>query len=446
MKLFTARPLALSILASALLVSGARADVASDLAARIKALYAVTGVTAVLGAATTQGSDIVYDGLTVDFNSGDTSMTYRLPAKLDFTDVKAASDGSFTADALKVPDIDATSEGSEFTAKNIVFKNIYISGAANPTMVDSGRLFGSATAGPLALSVDGTPAMTIDSIALNNSFAPSQTDPALAKVSSSFSTSGLKIDFSGVKDADTLAQIKAFDLLTTAGKIAEDLSWSLPDGHVAFNGFSAQVDKVGKLSFGFDLTGYTPALAEQLGKLSQTFAQMESAQSQADQQKQMALLLNSLQTLFLNSASLRYDDDSITGKALDMAAKQAGATRAAFIDALVAQIPEQMGPQSGVPVDLVKETQAAIRAFLTDPKSIEIKLAPPAPLGVLSITAAVMAPMDLAAQVGLHVLVNDKEITAAEAANETGVAPPDSSGSSDDNSGSGDSSGSDSSN
>jgi len=38
--------------------------------------------------------------------------------------------------------------------------------------------------------------------------------------------------------------------------------------------------------------------------------------------------------------------------------------------------------------------------------------------------AAAMQPDNLVAQLGLKVLVNDKEITAAQAASETGVAPP----------------------
>jgi hypothetical protein len=237
---------------------------------------------------------------------------------------------------------------------------------------------------------------------------------------------------SGAKDEEALAQARALDLVTVNGKALETLTWTLKDGHINISEISVDFDKVGKLKFALDFSGYTPQFMENLNAVVKAATATAGTPDSGLQQQQTAMLLASLQTLFLNSASLRFDDASITGKVLDMAAKENGETRDALIDRLVAQIPAQMneGSSDPTPPAVVKTMQAATRAFLTNPQSIELRLAPKAPLGVLGIVAGVMQPETLVDQIGLKVLVNDKEITEADAAKETGVAAPVAEGSS----------------
>jgi hypothetical protein len=52
-------------------------------------------------------------------------------------------------------------------------------------------------------------------------------------------------------------------------------------------------------------------------------------------------------------------------------------------------------------------------AYLKNPKSLEIRLQPAAPVGVLDFVAAAMQPDSLIKQVGLKVLVDDQEVAAA---------------------------------
>ena len=78
-----------------------------------------------------------------------------------------------------------------------------------------------------------------------------------------------------------------------------------------------------------------------------------------------------------------------------------------------------MNDGSEMPPDLTHAMQAAVQKFLADPHSIEIKLAPKTPLGVLGIVGAAMAPANLADTIGLQLVVNDKQVTAADY-----VAPP----------------------
>jgi|GEM_PF-224091 len=438
------RPLALSVVALLATVPAAFAVDANDFATKLKSVYASSmgqAVTLTLGTATADGNVVTIDGATIT-EAATPANTLKLDAKLTFSGVTEQPDGSYLADSLTLPDGNFPFEGGSFSIKQIVLKHIFVPGGKTPSVLDSTRLIGDISIGPMVLTMDNTPALTIDGVTISNSFKPTQSDPSLAEIDSTGVTSGLKFDMSHAKDADAVAQAKALDLVTVTGKALESLTWSLKDGHLNLSEFSTDFDKIGKLKLAFDLTGYTPEFLQNLSNVTQSLGQL-SSDSSGNQQQATALLLNSLQTLFLNSASIRFDDASITTKLLDLGAKSAGTDRATFAAALVAQIPASVneGGSDNVPVPMVQMMQAAARAYLNDPHSIELKLAPKSPLGILGIVAAAMAPANLVDQIGLKIIVNDHEITAADAAKETGTAPApaasDNSSSTDDGNGDG---------
>ena len=420
------RPVALALLVLASTAPAALALDAQDFGKKFLAVYGHSlPPTDKLSfdSATANGNNLVFDGITLTVPPGsDAGSTVQLPAKLTFTGVAEQPDGSYTADSLTVPDVDYSFEGGTLTVKSIALKNLYVPGSASPTVVDSVRLFGAASAGPIALTMHGTPAFTIDGFSVTTTFKPSQTAADLESIDSTGSTSGMKLDMTGMDDAEGLAQAKALGLETMTGKVLENGGWTLKDGHIAISEVSIDIDKVGKLKFATDITGYTPAFLQALNTALQTLT--AGGSDSAAQGQQTAALLAASQALFLNGLSLRYDDASITGRLLDYVADQQKVTRPALIEQVVASLAAQADSADAAPPGLVKTMQAAVRAFLNDPHSFEVKLAPPAPLGVMTIMAAAMQPDNLVAQLGLKVLVNDKEITAAQAASETGVAPP----------------------
>ena len=420
------RSLALSIVALCASASAAMALDTADFAKKLTAVYSFSlppGGSVNFGTATVSGNSVTYDGLTVVV-PGATDGPFKIDTKLTFNGVQAQPDGSYVADSLSFPDVDYKFDGGELTAKNFAFKHLYVPSGKTQGTLDSTRLFGDASVGPIALSIDGTPAFSVDSVTVTNNFKPSQADANPTEIDSTGVTSGLKFDMTGAKDQDAIAAAKALALLTVTGKALESLTWTLKDGHFNLSELSVDFDKIGKFKFGVDFTGYTPALLDSISSMMKTMSGPNAGSM--DQSQQTAMLLGAMQTLFLNSASLRFDDASITSKLLDMGAQQAGVAKPAFIDQLVASVPAQMneGNSDPLPQTVVQTAQAAVRAYLTDPHSFEVRLAPKTPLGVLGMVAAAMQPNNLQQQIGFEMLVNDKEITAADAAKETGVAPP----------------------
>ena len=412
------RRAALGVFVSLVLVPAAHAQDAGVFASKLGAIYSAVGYDLKFGAASTNGSTITYDGLDLTFTgAGTPAYAYKLDSKLVFSGVKAGTDGSYTADSLTLPDMDFKVEDTEIAIKNIAFNHIYLPATKTPGMVDMAELIGDATIGPITVTVSGAKAATINQVTLKNAFTPAQGDAALSAIVANAVATGISVDLTAAKDPDSVAQAKALNLSTITGKGVEAFSWSLKDGHLSASEISLGFDNIGKIKLAFDLTGYTPALLETLASAEKSLAS-SGAGAADDSGKQTALLLGSLQTLFLNSVSLRYDDASITNKLLDYTAKQQNLTKDALIDQIVMGAGGAMSQgASGSPPDpMTLLSQAALRAFLNNPQSMEVKLAPKAPLGILGIVGAAMAPDSLADQIGLQVLVNDKPISATDTA------------------------------
>jgi hypothetical protein len=351
---------------------------------------------------------------------------------LTFHNVAEGADGSYTADSLTLPDADYPVEDGDVSVKNISFTHVYVANSKATGMLDTTRMVGGMSVGPITFSNNGSPVATIASVTVNNGFKPSQSDANLTEVDSSGSATGLAIDLSKAKDPDVQAQSQALGITQLNGQAAEQLSWSLADGHVKVTEVSVGFDNLGKLNLAFDITGYTPAFAQTL-----TAAGQAMSASGADSQAATAQLMAASQKLFVNGMSIRFDDASLTNKLLDYAAKQAGTSHDDYVKALIAAS-GGMTSGAGLPPSLAQLAQAAINAYLTDPHSLEVRLQPAAPIGVLDFMAAVMQPDNLVKAVGLKVLVNDKEIVAADSGaaaapsgDNSGAAAP----SNDDNSG-----------
>jgi hypothetical protein len=422
-KLNHLRSVSLSLAAVLVTAPAALALDANDFGQKLAADYATTSSAKLaLGAATVNGNDVTFAGATVTPATGSPT-TIQTP--LTFHNVAEGADGSYTADSLTMPDVAYTVDGTDISVKNISLTHVYVGNSKTPGALDSSRLFGGLSLGPVTFSKGGSPVVSIASVTVDNGFKPSQSDAQLAEVDSKGSVSGIAADLSKADDPDVKAQSQALGITQLNGQAAEQISWSLGDGHMKASEVSVGFDNIGKFDLAFDITGYTPAFVQTLAAAGQAMSA-----SSADSQAATAQLMAASQKLFVNGMSIRFDDASLTNKLLDYAAKQAGTSHDDYVKALIGAS-GGMTSGAGLPPPLAQLAQAAISAYLTDPHSVEIRLQPAAPIGVLDFMAATMQPDKLVETVGLKVLVNDKEVAAAGGDDSTGAAAP----SSDDNSG-----------
>jgi hypothetical protein len=181
-------------------------------------------------------------------------------------------------------------------------------------------------------------------------------------------------------------------------KIAMNGTWNPTDGKLTISEESFDVQNAGKLNFKFDISGYTPQLIKQMQDLAKQNAGKTSAENGM-------VLMGLAQQMTLNSVSIRFDDASLTGKLLDLAAQKMGQPKETLINQYKGMVPV-LAAQLQDP-EFVTMLSNAVNAYLDNPKNIEIKTAPAAPVPFAQIMATGMAqPQALIKTLGVQVIAN----------------------------------------
>ena len=98
-------------------------------------------------------------------------------------------------------------------------------------------------------------------------------------------------------------------------------SWQPTDGRMGLTQYDISVENAGTLGMTFDLGGYTPDFVKSIQEMQKKMAAQPAG---ADNSAQGLAMLGLMQQLTFNGASIRFDDDSLTGKVLEFVAKQQG--------------------------------------------------------------------------------------------------------------------------
>lgn len=401
----------LSSVAAAALAGQASALEAQAFVDRIAAVYKPLGYDFQFGPATLDGDTITVDGGTVSIvSTPDAPMEpMTFDTEITFSGVVENADGSYTAESVTIPDIDtefATEPAGHLTLADIRIDGFYLPAGDPVPAVGLLQLFESFSTGPLSVTRDGEEVIAIESISSNSTFNPSFASTELVDLTSTLAVSGITADLSTVseEDPDAGAVIEALGLTSVSGDINLDMTWSMADGHMVVESFLFDFAEVGALDIALDITGFTPGVLDQIYAMQAQMAaggEMTEEQSQAQMMSSMALM----QGVSIVGASIRYDDASLAGKLIEVFAAQSGADRPTFVEGIKASLPAML-EGSGVPAlnDIVIPP---VSAFLDDPQSLEIAVAPPSPTSLLVLMAAAANPAGLITALGLTVTANE---------------------------------------
>ncbi|KRA53115.1 hypothetical protein [Devosia sp. Root635] len=404
----TARLLLLSGVATVALMGQAMALDAQAFVDRIAEVYKPLGYDFTFGAATLDGDTITVDGGTVTIvSSPDAKLEPMVfDTEVTFSGVVENADGSYIADSVSIPDIDtdfAADPAGHLNLSDILAEGFYLPAGDPVPAIGLIQLFKSFSTGPLSVTRDGEEVFSFESMASQSTFNPAFASTELSDLSSTFLISGISADLTSVAEDDpgAGATIEALGLTNVTGEIYMEMSWAMADGHVDLTAFTLDFDDVGAIDITADLTGFTPAVLDQIYAMQ---ASMGGEQTEEQAQAQMMQGMALMQGVNIVSASIRYDDASLAGKLLDFFAAQSGADRATFVEGLKSMLPMMLA-QSGIPAlnDLVVPP---VSAFLDDPQSIEVKVAPPSPTSLLVLMAAAANPAGLITALGLAVEAN----------------------------------------
>jgi hypothetical protein len=398
----------LATAASASLMQPASALEAQAFVDRVEEVYRHLGYEFEFGPATLDGDTITVEGATANLVETPDAEGVSTDTTFTFSGVTEREDGSYLVDSLTVPDLDTPIEAEppgNVTIADIVVEDIYLP-AGEPTSSDMLQLIGSISTGPMAITREGDPVITYDSLEAVSTFAPEQGADDLADVTSELAITGVWADLVTLNDVlsgHAEPMLEETGLSEISGDITQSLAWSLEDGHMVMDEFLFDFADQGALNIMFDITGVTPELLDQvnaLGEASATDGEMTEEEQQAQMMQGMALL----QDVEVISASIRYDDESLVDNLIDFYADKAGVDRATYVETLQAQAANMLAGAGVTP--LTNLLNPVVEDFLEDPQSIVISVSPPNPTSLLVLMAAAANPEGLITALNLLVDAN----------------------------------------
>jgi hypothetical protein len=214
-------------------------------------------------------------------------------------------------------------------------------------------------------------------------------------------------DLSQTEDPQSKAIIEALGYQNIKGSLAMAGSWQPSDGHIGLSQYDITVENAGTLGMTFDLGGYTTDFVKQLQAMQK---QMAAQPAGSDNSAMGMQMLGMMQQLSFGSASIRWDDDSLTQKVLDFVAKSNGQKPEDIANQAKGMVPMMLTMGGITDADFVSQVSEAVNAYLTAPKSIEISAEPEKEVPFAQLMAGAMgAPQELIKTLSVSVSANQDE-------------------------------------
>ncbi|MBB3136368.1 hypothetical protein FHS26_004122 [Rhizobium pisi] len=367
----------------------------TDLLKKLNAAYAAQGGTIAAENIDIDGTTVTLKNVTVKPTGGET-----LPiGEVTLSGVEEDEDGGYYIEEAAFPDINKTQDGVTVTAEGLTLGGISVPATAGGDTLDTMMLYETAHTGPLKVVKDGAEVFSV---------LESDMNLTLREDESGFDFDGafksIKADLSKAEDAQSKDAIEKLALQHVQGDITMKGAWELAPGTIDISEFAFDFTNIGKLNLGFKISGYTMAFMK-----SMQDAMKESEAGANKEQSQQALglaMLGLMQQLSFEGAKVRFEDASITKRALDYAGSQQNMSGKQMADSLKAMTPIMLA-QLNIP-ELQNAVSAAVNTFLDDPKSLTVSAAPEKPVPFPTIVGAAMgAPNTLPQVLGVKVSAND---------------------------------------
>ncbi|POF28762.1 hypothetical protein [Roseibium marinum] len=205
----------------------------------------------------------------------------------------------------------------------------------------------------------------------------------------SFAVSGAKIDVDKVetKESKSLSEL-GYKTLTV--DLSGSGKWDPETATLTVPELKINAEQAASVSLSFSLGGVTREVIMQLNRNS------------GEPQETMA----ALQAVTVQNIGIRLDDDSLTGRILDVEAQKAGVETPVYVERLTGSLPLMLGMLQNK--DLQDKVQQAVTQFLTTPDSLEIKAAPGVPVPVAQIMGtAMLAPHMIPQILSISIAANE---------------------------------------
>ncbi len=313
-----------------------------------------------------------------------------------FQGVASEDDGGYTAREANFPDIDVTDDDIRFTARDMTLSGIDIPGEADPEdPIDGILYYQQARVGPLAVTFQDEPAFSLNETVID---VARRSDGS--GVDTMMRMEGMSANLARVEDPRSRQAIEAMDLDEVTGRMNITAGWDIESGEIDISDYAIDLDDVGRLVLMFSFSGYTPEFAAAMQETQNNLEQ------NADDEMAGMAMLGLLQQLSFNSASIRFEDSSITRRVLNYVGEQQGVDGEQMAQAVKGMLPLMLAQLQNP--DFQRQISEAVSAYLDDPRSLTIETNPEEPVPFMELFAAgSSAPQTLPDVLDLNVRAND---------------------------------------
>lgn len=361
---------------------------------RLKAMMAKQGVDLAWSGISGDASSMVMEGVTVK----PAAEKDALPIGNVTLEGVSEDNGGYAIETVSTQAFSRTEDGVSLDVSPFMMHGLSIPAEGSTDPLASILMYKSAELANLTVKVGDKTAFTMDD------FSVEVTPPADGKAMD-FTAVADKFtgDLTLIDDPKSKEAIEALGYQNISGSMEIAGSWQPSDGKMELSQYDITVDDAGTFGMTFDVSGYTTDFVKSLQDMQKKMAEKPEG---ADSSSEGMAMLGLLQQLTFNSASIRFDDDSLTGKVLDYVAKQQGMSAKDIANQAKAIVPFGMAQLNNP--ELTAQVTAAVSTFLDDPKSLEIAAEPASPVPFAVLMANGMAnPLDLPKTLGLTVTANE---------------------------------------
>lgn len=389
------RRLALSTFLFVIPLDVAFAQDANAVGERLKAVLAAQGMDIAWTAITGDAASMTLEGTTVALAGQPDKVPLGNVTLADVTE----ENGGYKIGTMSLPNYSVTEDGATIDITGIAIAGLKLPADGSTDPLASVMLYETADVASMSVKMADKQLFSMDQ--LHFEITPPEAGKAME-----FSGAAEKFsaDLTSVEDAESKKVIEALGYQTINGYFELAGSWQPTDGRMTLSQYDISVEKAGTLGMTFDLAGYTPDFIKALQDMQK---QMAAAPEGGDNSAQGLAMLGLMQQLTFHSTSIRFDDDSITGKVLEYVAAQQGVKPADLANQAKAILPILLGQLGNA--ELTAQATQAVSAYLDDPKSIEVSAEPAEPVPFALIMAGAMSPtpQDLIKTLAVTITANE---------------------------------------
>jgi hypothetical protein len=342
------------------------------------------------------------DGNTVVLKSATAKAPGQPPFELGditFNGVEETGGGSYFVDSAVFSDVNIKDGPTSVSISDIEMTGLTIPADGDMSSVDDILFYEGFSTGAISVQTNGAQIFSMSGLDLNVERPGGGT-----KVNMVMDGSGLKIDPSKINDPKARDTFKQLGYDTLTGDLKLNGTWDVDSGMVDLSNYSITLDDVGRLAMSIQISGYTLEFIKAMQQ-----AQVAAASNPDPQAAQQAIgfaMLGMMQQLSFNSASIRFEDASVTERALAFAGKKQGLSGDDMRGALKGMLPLMLGGL-GIP-SLQKQISAAASTYLDNPENITISATPSSPVAVPVIMGAGMGdPKSLVDLLNVQITANE---------------------------------------